>query len=149
MVQRTITGVSKPCDVAVSKSGKVVVTETLSRCSVYNRKGKKLSQWSFSSQKLRTCIAVTSDNLVLVSDSHNHQIKVFTLEGKFCTSVGQKGNGPLQFDVPVGIAVHPSGRVFVADAYNDRIQVLHHDLTYSHMFGSEGSEPGHSSRCGM
>ena len=48
VVQRTITGVSKPCDVAVSKSGEVVVYESSSCCSVYNREGEKL--WSFASQ---------------------------------------------------------------------------------------------------
>ena len=143
VVQRTITGVSYPRDVAVSKSGEVVVYESSSCCSVYNREGKKL--WSFASQSpsFRTSgIAVTSDNLVLVSDSLNHQIKVFTMEGKFCVPVGQEGNGPLQFNHPSGIAVHPSGRVFIADTNNHRIQVLHHDLSYSHMFGSEGSAPG-------
>ena len=56
--------------------------------------------------------------------------------------MGQFGNGPLQFKYPSGIAVHPSGRVFVADTNNHCIQVLHHDLTYSHMFGSEGSALG-------
>ena len=143
VVQRTITGVNKPCDVAVSKSGEVVVYEHLSRCSVYNREGEKL--WSFSSQSspaVRTCTAVTSDNHILVSDSFSNQIKVFTMDGKFCTSVGQKGNGPLQFKYPSGIAVHPSGRVFVADTNNHRIQVLHPNLTYSHMFGSKGSALG-------
>ena len=143
VVQRTITGVSSPCDVAVSIRGEVVVSGLLNRCSVYNRKGKKLCSFSSKSNfAVETHIAVTSDNLVLVSDSFDHQIKVFTMEGKFSTSLGKEGNGPLQFNQPSGIAVHPSGRVFVADTNNHRIQVLHHDLSYSHMFGSEGSAPG-------
>ena len=145
VVQRMITGFCYPCDVAMSKNGEVVVSEFQSRCSLYNREGKKMSVWSFASQSstvMGFCIAVTSDNLVLVSDPYNHQIKVFTMKGKFCTSVGQEGNGPLQFNYPFGIAVHPSGRVFVADTNNHHIQVLHHDLSYSHMFGSKGSAPG-------
>ena len=144
VVQHTITVDSYPCDVAVSKSGDVIVSELPSRCSVYNREGKKLQ--SFASQNSTSfstsCVAVTSDNHVLVSDPYNHEIKMFTMDGKFCTSVGQKGNGPLQFNYPSCIAVHSSGRVFVADTGNRRIQVLHHDLSYSHMFGSKGSAPG-------
>ena len=143
VVQRTITEVSSPYDVAVSKSGEVVVYESSSRCIVYNREGEML--YLFSSQippAYRTNLAVTSDNLVLVSDKYNHEIKMLTMEGKFCKSVGQEGSGPLHFNLPSGIAVHPSGRVFVADTKNHRIQVLHHDLTYSHMFGSKGSAPG-------
>ena len=36
-----------------------------------------------------------------------------------------------------GIAVHPSGLVFmiIAGGTNHRIQVLHPDLSFSHMFG--------------
>ena len=145
VVQRTITGVSSPCDVAVSKSGEVVVIEHNNRCSVYNREGKKLRSFLFQTlPAVRTSIAVTSENLVLVSVSNtfNHQIKMLTMEGKFCTSVGQDGNGPLQFKYPSGIAVHPSGKVFVVDTDNHRIQVLHHNLTYLHMFGCKGSAPG-------
>ena len=67
---------------------------------------------------------------------------MFTLEGKFVKSVGQEGDESLQFNYPSGIAVHPSGRVFVADSLNHCIQVLNSDLTYSHMFGSKGSAPG-------
>ena len=142
VVQQIITGVDNPGNIAVSKSGKIVVREPI-RCSVYNREGKKLWSFTFSSfPAVRTGVAVTSDNLVLVSDSFSHQIKAFTVKGTFVKSVGQNGNGPLQFNYPSGIAVHPSGRVFVVDTGNHHIQVLHHDLTYSHMFGSEGSAPG-------
>ena len=32
---------------------------------------------------------------------------------------------------------------FIADCYNHRIQVLNPDLTFSHTFGSKGSDKGH------
>ena len=63
------------------------------------------------------------------------------MEGRFMKSVGWKGHEPLQFNQPSGIAVYPSGRVFVADTGNHHIQVLNTDLAYSHMFGSQGSAP--------
>ena len=34
-------------------------------------------------------------------------------------------------------AFHPSGKVFIADSDNNRIQVLNPDLSNSHIFGSE------------
>ena len=67
---------------------------------------------------------------------------MFTMEGMFVKSVGQNLQEPLQFNHPSGIAVHPSGRVFVVESLNHRIQVLNPDLTYSHMFGSKGSALG-------
>ena len=53
-----------------------------------------------------------------------------------------RSTGPLQFSWPAGITVHPSGLVFVIDDYNHRIQVLHPDMSLSHMFGSHGTGPG-------
>ena len=68
---------------------------------------------------------------------------MFTLEGKFIKSVGQKGNGQLQFSSPQGITVHPSScQVYIADTDNHRLQVLNDDLTYSHEFGCKDSGNG-------
>ena len=43
---------------------------------------------------------------------------------------------------PENIVVHPSGQVLVADYNNHRVQVLNHNLSFSHSFGSHGSQPG-------
>ena len=153
VVQHTITGIDRPSDVAVSKSGEVVVCEYRNHCiSVYSREGDKIR--SFGSEGFSTgqfqyprSVAITSDNHILIADEYNHQIQMFTLEGMFVKSVGQK---PLQFQFPSGIAVHPTGRVFVAERHFHRIKLLNSDLTYSHMFGSKGSAPGQFiSPCGV
>ena len=63
--------------------------------------------------------------------------------GKCISCVGTEGNGPLYFEFPQGIAVNrTTGQVVVADCYKHRVQVLNSNLTFSHMFGSEGSEQG-------
>ncbi len=59
------------------------------------------------------------------------------------TAVGTQGNGPLQFDHPIGIAVSAcNGRVYVVDYNNDRIQILNSDLSYIGTFGKIGSGKG-------
>ena len=133
----TITGVKRPWGVAVSESGEVVVSEH--HCiSVFDREGKKIRAFgSYGSNKgkfIYPCgVSITSDNHILFTD---HSIQMFTMEGEFEKSVGEEGSKPLQFENPAGIAVHPSGLVFVVDQHNHRIQVLHPDLSFSHMFGS-------------
>ena len=146
-VQHNITGLNRPWGVAVSKSGEVVVSENNGHhISVYDRKWQKIrsfgSKGSSTGQFQYPCgVAITSDYYILVADGSNNRIQMFTMEGKFVKSVGQKDE-PLQFNYPLGIAVHPSGSVFVADSSNHRIQILNQDLSFSHMFGRKGSALG-------
>ena len=77
---------------------------------------------------------------ILVAEWGNHRIQQFSSTGK---TVGTRGSGHLQFHCPVSFAVHPhTHKVYVADYWNHRIQVLNSDLTYSSSFGSEGSNNG-------
>ena len=56
-------------------------------------------------------------------------------------AVVRVGGGQLQFNTPRGIAVHPTtGLVFVADSYNNRIQVFNSDLTYAHSITLHGDK---------
>ena len=64
------------------------------------------------------------------------------MEGQFLASVGTKGKGPLQFERPVSIMVHPNGQVLISEAHSNRIQVLNQDLTFSHSFTTRGSPRG-------
>ena len=78
-------------------------------------------------------VAVSNDGHLLVTDQH--RLQKLTFDGVCVQSVGSsmRGSGQLQFDYPKGITVHPiTGLVFVADSYNDRIQVFNSDLTYAH-----------------
>ncbi len=49
----------------------------------------------------------------------------FSSTGALLLQWGTKGNGPGQFEVPHGIALDASGRVYVADRQNDRVQIPH------------------------
>lgn len=69
-------------------------------------------------------IAIDSNDLVYVSEFHNHRISVFTSEGQFVTSFGREGEGPGEFVHPSGLAVDNIGLIFVCDSGNDRAQVF-------------------------
>ena len=85
---------------------------------------------------------LTDARWILVVDSCNHCLQVFSAEGAFIASVGIKGSQALQFNHPRDVAVDHNGNVFITDSGNHRIQVLNADLTYSHCFGSNGAHPG-------
>ena len=144
----TITELNLPCGVAVSDDGHVIVTEYNGNCvTILDNEGKEVKSFggkggSGNVQFSRPSgVAITPDNFILVCN--NHRIHKISMDGDCIASVGEKGSGPLQFNDPAGIAISLiTGQVYIADFYNDRIQVLNPDLTFFHSFGSEGSANG-------
>ena len=61
---------------------------------------------------------------MVVSDFHNHSIKVFDAEGEFLFCFGSNGEGNGQFNAPTGVAVDAQDNILVADWGNSRIQVF-------------------------
>jgi DNA-binding beta-propeller fold protein YncE/4-amino-4-deoxy-L-arabinose transferase-like glycosyltransferase len=55
---------------------------------------------------------------------------------------GGHGNGPGQFNQPMGIAVDGAGDLFVADKENHRVQKFARDGTFERAWGEQGDQPG-------
>ncbi|MBD3413007.1 MAG: 6-bladed beta-propeller [Candidatus Aminicenantes bacterium] len=70
---------------------------------------------------------------ICVLDAEDHAIKIFTKKGTYIKSIGQKGKGPGEFDMPSGLDLF-DGRLYVADKMNRRIQVLDKDGIYLNGF---------------
>jgi len=62
--------------------------------------------------------------LLLVVDSNNHRVQVFSCDdGSFVSKLGSFGNQPGQLQNPWGLAIdHDHDRVLVTDSNNDRVQ---------------------------
>jgi DNA-binding beta-propeller fold protein YncE len=71
-------------------------------------------------------VAIEKNSDILIADGEgpNTRVARFTRRGKFIQWWGGKGTGPGQFDVPHSIALDSSGRIYVADRSNNRIQVF-------------------------
>ena len=149
---KVIKGLMKPTGVALSKEGHVVVVEESNKCvTIYDPSGDDFKRrLSFGSSIKRhetglgkPCgVAVLGEN-ILVVDCERHSMSVFTFNGNYVRSIGQKGSRELEFNEPMGIGVHPETQeIYVADFSNCRIQVLNPDLTFSRRFGSEGNGDG-------
>ena len=72
-----------------------------------------------------TDVAVARDGSVYVSDGYgNSRVMKFAPDGRFLFQWGTKGSGPGQFDLPHGLALAPTGNLYVADRSNARVQIF-------------------------
>lgn len=72
-----------------------------------------------------TDVAPMADGSFYVADGYgNSRVARFAADGKLLFQWGSRGTGTGQFNIPHALAVDGSGRVYVADRVNDRVQVF-------------------------
>jgi uncharacterized protein (TIGR03663 family) len=124
---------NEPWGVAVSADGEqIYVADTWNhRVQVFTRSGEFLGSWGqfatdedpYSLWGPRD-IAVDGDGNLLVTNTGNKRINRYTPDGEALGYFGEFGFEAGQLDEPVGIAVSESGRVYVADTWNQRMQAF-------------------------
>ena len=72
-------------------------------------------------------VAVDEEGNIIVADSRNDRIQVFSSSGTFLTKFGVKGTAPGEFDRPSGICISPEGIIIVVDFGNNRVQMFWKD----------------------
>ena len=89
-------------------------------------------------------LAIDATGALLISDAGNERVRRISA-GVITTMVGNGAQGftgdggpavAAQMDTPMGLAVGPDGRVFVADSHNDRIRVVGTDGSIGTFAGS-------------
>ena len=139
-----VSEVRQPSCIAIDTVGNMIVAESGRKSvSIFCPTGEKLQ--SFVSEHLQKPrgVAVDDDGNIIVVDMEQHCILKFTSSGELITITGKHGSSQLEFQYPVGIAVHPlHKKLYIADQLSHRIQVLNSDLTFCSSFGVEGSGNG-------
>jgi DNA-binding beta-propeller fold protein YncE len=118
--------------VTVDKEGRIyLLSEAESHVYVYDENKKflfKFGQKGGSSGKLSRPQSVGVDDRngrIYVVDYMRHTISVYDKkDGKYLFEFGGLGWGEGWFQYPRDISVDPTGRILIADTFNDRIQVF-------------------------
>uniref|UniRef100_A0A9J7X6E2 RING-type E3 ubiquitin transferase n=1 Tax=Cyprinus carpio carpio TaxID=630221 RepID=A0A9J7X6E2_CYPCA len=81
-------------------------------------------------------ISTTSNGRIVVADSNNQCIQVFSNDGQFKLKFGVRGRSPGQLQRPTGIAVDMNGDIIVADYDNKWLSIFSPDGKFKNKIGA-------------
>jgi DNA-binding beta-propeller fold protein YncE len=122
---------AKVTNIMLDKEGRIyIVSEEKSHVYVYDENRKllfKFGEKGGSTGKLSRPLAVGVDNhtgRMYVVDYMRHTVSAYDKEGKYLFEFGGLGWGEGWFQYPRDIAVDSSGRILIADTFNNRVEVF-------------------------
>ena len=95
-----------------------------------------MEKQSLSKARLKSFSLVTATAIGCIS------IASSATAANFYFAFGSEGTGDGEFDSPTGIAVDSGGNIYVADTFNDRVQVFDPSGVFLSAFGSSGTGDG-------
>jgi DNA-binding beta-propeller fold protein YncE len=125
--------------VAVDSQGRVYVTDVgIPRTQVFSNDGTYLYEWPSYGE----CIALDALGHAFEVEDGDVVRKYDVASGADLAHWGSNGSGPGQFNMAQGIAVDASGKVYVTDTYNNRVQVFDNNGVFLLQWGEYGYGPG-------
>ncbi|XP_063042933.1 tripartite motif-containing protein 2 [Engraulis encrasicolus] len=81
-------------------------------------------------------VAASATGTILIADSNNQCVQVFSNDGTFQNRFGVRGRSPGQLQRPTGVAVHPNGDIIIADYDNKWVSIFSSEGKYKGKLGS-------------
>ncbi|CAI5680867.1 unnamed protein product [Oreochromis niloticus] len=81
-------------------------------------------------------VAASSQGKVLIADSNNQCVQIFSNDGQFRSRFGIRGRTPGQLQRPTGVAVHPNGDIIIADYDNKWVSIFSSEGKFKNKIGT-------------
>jgi DNA-binding beta-propeller fold protein YncE len=128
-----------PVAITRGYGGQLFITDA-DRAQVFVFDHSGLPLGSFGGKVLQRPTGISYDpqqRRLYVADTQAHNIKVFDEENQLLQTIGQRGDGPGQFNFPTHLHFS-QGHLLLTDAMNARVQVLDAEGRYLDSFGNRG-----------
>jgi DNA-binding beta-propeller fold protein YncE len=141
----------RPRAVAIDARDRLYIVDYTARIQVFDRDGKFLGRcWRTPDYRngRPSGLSIDRDGNLLVSDSHYHCLRVYSLDGEELRVIGgAAGTEPGQFGYISDAVQDADGYFYVAEfGENQRISKLDAEGRFVKCWGSPGSEPGQFAR---
>lgn len=145
----------KPIGIALSPEGEVYIADvTARRVLVYDSEGlyqRTLGNDAELRRPVGVALSPNGARLYVVDiggvDSDQHRVQVFDPHsGALLQTIGHRGVGNGEFNLPVQAATAPDGTLYVVDGGNFRVQAFTADGQFRFAFGEVGRFPGQFAR---
>jgi predicted membrane-bound mannosyltransferase/DNA-binding beta-propeller fold protein YncE len=140
-----------PRGIQIDQDGFVYVADGGNqRIQKFSPAGEPLAVWDQGFREPWDVAAAPDGDSIYVADTWNHQIQHLDMDGTLLNRWGIFGEhtapgnvGQSEFYGPRGIAIAPTGNVYVADTGNKRVQVFDPQGKFSFLWGGGGSLSGY------
>ena len=131
-----------PRGLSLDSDGNIIVAHLKKEIKIFSPKGKFVRKIGGPRSFSSPVHCVQCNEYLIVSDYHEHCIKVFDREGNYQYQFGKQGEGNGEFKYPRCLAVNKSGHLLVCDSGNHRIQIFELDGKFIGKFGTQGRHLG-------
>lgn len=136
----------KPIGVTADTDGRIFVTDSqVDKVTVLDSSAKIIAylQPDEPFKQPSGIIADSINRKLYVTDTHNHNIKVFDLDTlKNTGTIGKRGKEEGEFNFPSHLGIDNKGNLYVVDTMNGRLQILDKEGKFIRAFGQFGDAPG-------
>ncbi|MDD5156657.1 SMP-30/gluconolactonase/LRE family protein [Sulfurimonas sp.] len=135
-----------PVSIAFDGKGLTYVSDAkLKKVYAYDDNGSVQKIFGVKDEFTRpTGIAINRDlGLLYITDTLQHNIKVYTLDGVMVQTIGKRGIEDGEFNYPTNLSIdRRNGNLIVGDTQNFRIQIFDKNGKFLSKFGKVGDKPG-------
>ncbi|MFC1988889.1 peptidyl-alpha-hydroxyglycine alpha-amidating lyase family protein [Chloroflexota bacterium] len=142
-------GVPTPVDVAVDSKDRVFLLSSGNhQVLILDRDSNFVSCWGEGHFRNTHDLTIGPDDSLYIVDRQAHVVEKYTPDGKLLTTLGKRDwaastRTGLPFNLPTGVALGPSGDIFVSDGYgNSRIHKFSPEGKLIKSWGEAGKGPG-------